>query len=64
MDGRTHTTVCAHLRFVQYYLILTHALQAPIRVNATSERIPTHPVIKVKSGNQSKAVPSNEKSGN
>ena len=28
---------------------LTHALQAPMRVNVTSEKIPTHPGIKVKS---------------
>ena len=36
-------------------------LQTPMRVNVTSEKIPTHPEIKVKSGNQSKAVPSHEK---
>ena len=40
------------------------ALQAPMRVNITSDRIPTHPGIKVKSGNKSKAVSSHEKSGN
>ena len=53
MDGRTHTTLCAHLRFVQYCLNFSrsHALKAPMRVNVTSERIPTHPGIKVKSGN-------------
>ena len=43
--------------------LLTHALHAPMRVNVTSERIPTHPGIKIKSGNLSKAVPSHEKSG-
>ena len=56
MDGRAHTTLCAHLRFVQY------CLKAPMRVNVTSERISTHPRIKVKSGNMSKAFPSHEKS--
>ena len=45
------------------FKLLTHALQALMRV-ITSERIPTHPGLKVKSGNQSKAVPSHEKSGN
>ena len=30
---------------------LTHALQALMRVNVKSERIPTHPGIKVMSGN-------------
>ena len=45
MDGRTHTTLCAIL-----FKLLTHALQAPMRVNVTSERIPTYPGIKVKSG--------------
>ena len=35
-----------------------------MRVNFMSERIPTHPGIKVKAGNKSKAVPSHEKSGN
>ena len=50
MDGRAHTTFCAHLRFVQYcFKCLTHDLQASMRVNVTSERIPTHPGIKVKS---------------
>ena len=44
--------------------LLTHALQAPIRVTIRGERIPTHPEIKVKLGNQSKAVHSHEKSGN
>ena len=34
-----------------------------MRVNVTSERIPTHPGIKAKSGNKSKAIPSHEKSG-
>ena len=34
-----------------------------MRVNVRSERIPTDPRIKVKFGNQSKAVPSHEKSG-
>ena len=34
-----------------------------MRVNVTSERIPTHPGM-VKSGNKLKAVPSHEKSGN
>ena len=33
------------------FKLLTHALQAPMRVNVTSERIPTHLGIKVKSGN-------------
>ena len=33
------------------FKLLTHALQAPMRVNVTSERIPTHPGIKVKSWN-------------
>ena len=51
--------VCAIL-----FKLLTHALQAPMRVNVTSERNPTHPGIKVKNGNLSKAVPSHEKSGN
>ena len=46
------------------FKLLTHALQAPMRVNVTSEWIPTHPGIQVKSGNQSKTVPSHEKSGN
>ena len=46
MDERTHTSLCAHLRFVQYfYKLLTLALKAPMTVNATSERIPTHPGI-------------------
>ena len=40
------------------FKLLKHALQAPMRVNVTSERIPTHPGIKVKSGNYSKAVSS------
>ena len=35
-----------------------------MRENATSERIQTHPGIKVKSGKKLKAVPSHEKSGN
>ena len=43
---------------------LTHALQAPMRVNVTSVGIPTNPGIMVKSGNKSKAVSSHEKSGN
>ena len=46
------------------FKLLTHALQEPMRVNVTSERILTHPGIKVKSGNQSKTDPSHEKSGN
>ena len=46
------------------FKLLTHALQAPMRVNFMSEMIPTHPGIKVKTGNQSKAVPSHGKSGN
>ena len=33
------------------FKLLTHSLQAPMRVNAMSESIPTHPGIKVKSGN-------------
>ena len=33
------------------FKLLTHALQAPMRVNVTSKRIPTHPGINVKSGN-------------
>ena len=36
------------------FKLLTHALKAPMRVNVTSERIPTHPGIKVKSGDKSK----------
>ena len=52
MDGRAHTTLCAHLRFVQIlFRLLKHALQAPMGVNVTSEMIPTHPGIKVKSRN-------------
>ena len=46
------------------FKLLTHALQAAMRVNVTSERIQTHSGIKVMSGNLSKAVPSHEKSGN
>ena len=46
------------------FKLLTHALQAPMRVNVTSERIPTHPGIMVKYGFYSKTVPSHEKSGN
>ena len=46
------------------FKLLTHALQAPMRENVTSERIKTYPGIKIKSGNWSKAVPSHEKSGN
>ena len=48
-------------RLIQHYvhtcgscntvLTLIHAFQAPMRVNVTSERIPTHPGIKDKSGN-------------
>ena len=70
MNGRTHTVLCAPLRFVPpavraiLFKLLTHALQAPMRVNVTSERILTYPGLKVKSGNYSKAVPSHEKYGN
>ena len=53
MDGRTRTTLRAHLRFK----LLTHALEAPMRVNVTSERILTHPGIKVKSGISQRLFP-------
>ena len=46
------------------FKLLTHALQAPMRVNVMSERIPTHQGIKVKSGNKSRAVPGHQKSEN
>ena len=39
------------------FKLLTNALQAPMRVNVTSKRIPTHPGIKVKSGNKSRLFP-------
>ena len=45
------------------FKILTHALQASMRVNVTSKRIPTRPGIKVKSGHKSKVVPSHENPG-
>ena len=45
------------------FKLLAHALQAPMRVNVTSERILTHPGIKVNSGNKSNAVPSHESPG-
>ena len=45
-------------------ILFKNALKAPLRVNVTSEKIQTHPGIKVKSGNKSKAVPSHEKSRN
>ena len=51
MDGRTHTTLCAPSIRAILFELLVHALQAPMRMNVTSERIPTHPGIKVNSGN-------------
>ena len=51
MDGRTHTTLhcmCTPAVRAILFKLLTHALQAPMRVNVTSDRLPTHPEIKVK----------------
>ena len=48
MDGQTHILCTPAVRAILFKR-LTHALQAPMRVNVTSERIPTHPGIKVKS---------------
>ena len=48
MDVRTHTVLPAYMRFEQYCYDTLHA---SLRVNVTSERIPTHPGIQVKSGN-------------
>ena len=55
MDGLIYNMCTPAVRAILFKL-LTHALQAPMRVsvtrvNVTSERIPTHPGIKVKSGN-------------
>ena len=59
-DGWTdsYNNMCTPAVRAILFTFLTHALQAPIKVNVTSERIPTHPGIKLKS------VPSHEKSGN
>ena len=53
MDGRTdsYNIMCTAAVCAILFKLLTHALQAPMRVNVTSERIPTHLGIKVKSGN-------------
>ena len=37
--------------------LLTHALQAPMRVNVTSERVPTRPGIKVNPGISQRLFP-------
>ena len=52
-DGRTdsYNIICTPAVRAILFKLLIHALQAPMRVNVTSERIPTHPGIKVKSGN-------------
>ena len=52
-DGWTdsYNIMCTPAVRAILFKLLTHALQASMRVNVTSERIPTHPVIKVKSGN-------------
>ena len=64
-DGWTdsYNIMCTHAVRAILFKLLAHALHAPMRVNVTSVRIPTHPGIKVKYGNLSEAVPSHEKSG-
>ena len=50
MDGRTHTALCAHLRFVQYCLNFNTRFKGTDESECYERRIPTHPGIKVKPG--------------
>ena len=52
-DGWTdsYNIMCTPAVRAILFKLLTHALQAPKRENVTSEVIPTHPGIEVKSGN-------------
>ena len=44
----SHSVICTPAVSTILFRVKTHALQAPMIVNVTSERIPTHPGIQVR----------------
>ena len=47
----SYSIMCRPAVRAELFKLLNHALQARMRVNVTSEKIPTHSGIKVKFGN-------------